>query len=309
MIETISVVIPTYNRASFICRAVESVFYQTFRNFEVIVVDDGSTDNTSQVLEKFKRLPNFQYLYQVNRGRSVARNEGSRITTGDWIMYLDSDDYLEKNALQILYNLAKEARDSVIVYANFLFFVSGGPAYSHRRPFTGKVLNTNLLFELLEAKFCLTKTGTYLIQKELTHYTGGFYTAFEPSEDLEYAIRMLPEAKVSYVNDIVLYVERHAENTGNKEMQLAIVRICKHYLAKTDEWKQILSPKEVKRASFALKLRIANMSYEMNDHRRSFVYYFSLVRSKPVMLFDKFIFKQLFASMIPWKLKKVIKKI
>lgn len=309
MIETISVVIPAYNRASFICRAVESVFCQTFRNFEVIVVDDGSTDNTSQVLEKFKKFPNFKYLYQVNRGRSIARNEGAKITTGNWIMYLDSDDYLEKNGLQILYNLAKEAKDSVIVYGNFLYFRNNGPAYRHRGLLPGKALNRNLFLEMLEGKLWLTQTGTYLIQKEFAHYAGRFCTAFEPGEDLEYSIRILRGAKVSYVNDVVLYVERHAENTGEKEMQQAIIKICKHYLAKKDEWKQKLSPKEVKRATCALKLRIANTSYELNNHRQSFVYYLRLVKSKPAMLFDRFIFKQLFASMIPWKLKKIIKRI
>jgi glycosyltransferase involved in cell wall biosynthesis len=308
MVETISVIIPTYNRAAFICRAVESVLDQTFRDFEVIVVDDGSTDNTRQLLEKYRSLPNFQYLYQVNKGRSIARNEGVSHSRGNWIMFLDSDDYLDKNALLTLYNLAKEAKDSVMLYGNFLFFRDNKPAYGHSRMFAGKILNANLFLEMLMSEFWLTKTGSYLIQKEFACTIGGFSEVFEPSEDLEYVIRMFPKAKVSFVSDTVLFVEKHTENTDEMEMQQAIIKICKHYMKRKNEWKQGLSAKEFKKAICALKLRIANGSYELNDHRQSFVYYFGLVKTKPSMLFDRFILKQLFASMLPGKFKKVIKR-
>lgn len=308
MIEKISVIIPTYNRARFICRAVESVLNQTYRNFEVIVVDDGSKDDTRQLLKKFHELPNFRYLYQVNKGRSIARNEGVKNATGNWIMHLDSDDYLEKNALQKLYDLATEAKDSPIVFATPLFLNGNNETYPFSNQLTGKALNSNLFLDLLENRFCLTKTGTYLLQKNIALGTGGFSTGFEPCEDLDYSIRLLYRVKASYINDVVLYVERHSENTDETEITKTIIKICKHYLSTDNEWKQQLKVKEIRRANCALKLRIANGSYELNKHKESFLFYSSVIRSNPVVIFDKFILKQFFASMIPWKIKKRIRR-
>jgi glycosyltransferase involved in cell wall biosynthesis len=304
MIETISVIIPTYNRAAFICRAVESALCQTYRNVEVIVVDDGSTDGTKQLMEKFSCLPNFRYIFQLNKGRSIARNKGIQNAAGSWIMYLDSDDYLDKYALQTLYNLASEAKDSVIVYANFLFYRNNESTYGHQNQFAGKAINRDLFVEMVEGKFWLTKPGTYIINKKIALDNGGFSSAFEPSEDMEYCIRMLLGKKASYVNNNVLYVERHAENTDETELQQAVIKICKHYLSKKNEWKQELSPGQIKRVVYGLKLRIANVSYELNRSRQSFYYYSRVIKAKPSMIFDRFIFKQLVVCLLPRRIKK-----
>lgn len=85
-----SVIIPTYNRANYVVKAIESVFDQTFNNYEIIVVDDGSSDQTRDRLEPyFKQI---RYFYQTNSGVSAARNSGIREAHGTWIAFLDSDD-------------------------------------------------------------------------------------------------------------------------------------------------------------------------------------------------------------------------
>ncbi len=92
-----SVIIPTFNRAAFITKAVDSVLHQSFKDFEVIVVDDGSTDATGAALEPYQE--NIQYLYQENRGVSAARNAGIHQSNGDWIAFLDSDDEWSRDYL------------------------------------------------------------------------------------------------------------------------------------------------------------------------------------------------------------------
>lgn len=305
----ITVVIPTYNRALFFCKAVESVLDQTFRDFEVIVVDDGSTDNTRELAQKFIACPNFRYIYQPNKGRSIARNEGARNAQGNWIMYLDSDDYLEKDALEKLYHLAEEAKDSDIVYANFVYVSGNRQLPNQGGQFVGKSLNKNLFFDMIDNKFCFTKTGTYLIKKKLDLDIAGFATEFEPSEDFDYAVKSLLRVKVSYISDLVLYVERHDENTEEREIEKSHIKVWKYYLASQNVWDQYLSLKEVNKIKNAFKFRIANLSYELSDHRQAFIYYTRLIKSKPSVLFDRFVFKQLFASLLPVKLKKMVKKI
>src|SRR5215471_9220074 len=86
----VSVVIPTYNRADYIGETIESVLQQTYSNIEIIVIDDGSTDNTAQVVERFESR--VRYVRQENAERGASRNHGLRLAQGEFISFLDSDD-------------------------------------------------------------------------------------------------------------------------------------------------------------------------------------------------------------------------
>ena len=91
---TVSVIIPTYNRAHLVGRAIKSVLNQTYRDFEIIVVDDGSTDNTKDIIKEFqKKDKRIKYIpYEKNKGGSAARNTGIKAAKGEYIAFLDSDD-------------------------------------------------------------------------------------------------------------------------------------------------------------------------------------------------------------------------
>ena len=95
---TFSVIIPVYNGASTTERAIESVLAQSYRAFELIVVDDGSTDDTARVVSRFGRR--VTYLYQSNAGVSAARNNGARRATGEWLAFLDADDWYYPDRLR-----------------------------------------------------------------------------------------------------------------------------------------------------------------------------------------------------------------
>src|SRR5438270_12767689 len=92
-----SVIIPTYNRTSFVTKAVDSVLHQSFKDYEIIVVDDCSTDTTTQALEQYGRI--ITVVYQANSGVSAARNAGIKKANGRWIAFLDSDDEWNENYL------------------------------------------------------------------------------------------------------------------------------------------------------------------------------------------------------------------
>lgn len=100
-----SIIIPTYNRSSIICRNILSLTKQSFQNFEIIVIDDGSTDDTEERVKILqKSIANLSYYYQSNAERSAARNNGIKKAKGEFIICLDSDDYFDNNHLQVLYN-------------------------------------------------------------------------------------------------------------------------------------------------------------------------------------------------------------
>lgn len=96
-----SVIIPAYNQSHFLSKSIKSVLDQTYREFELIVVDDGSTDDTRQVALSFQH-PGIQYLYQENAGLSAARNTGVRHSCGEFLTYLDSDDLFTSKKLELL---------------------------------------------------------------------------------------------------------------------------------------------------------------------------------------------------------------
>ncbi len=103
----ISIIIPVYNVKSYLNKCVESVLTQTYQNLEVILIDDGSTDGSSDICDMFAlQDARVRVLHQVNQGQSVARNIGMDIATGEWIAFLDSDDYVEADMYGALLTLA-----------------------------------------------------------------------------------------------------------------------------------------------------------------------------------------------------------
>lgn len=115
----ISLIMPIYNVEKYLKRALESVQTQTFKNFELIIVNDGSTDGSKTIAESFcKKNKNFFLINQENQGPSVARNTGLKVCKGNYIGFMDSDDYLEPEFLELLYNAATE-NDADIACCNF----------------------------------------------------------------------------------------------------------------------------------------------------------------------------------------------
>lgn len=103
-----SIIIPTYNREKIIQKTIESVIIQSYDDWEILVIDDGSKDNTKKVVEQcMQRDKRIKYIYQNNAERSVARNNGIKHALGDWICFLDSDDAFKKNHLETIHERIK----------------------------------------------------------------------------------------------------------------------------------------------------------------------------------------------------------
>lgn len=104
----LSIIIPVYNVENHICKCVESCLNQTYQDYEVICVDDGSTDKSKKYLDLFQDNPKVQIIHKKNGGVSSARNVGLSLATGDWIWFVDSDDTIEPDCIKRMYGLIQE---------------------------------------------------------------------------------------------------------------------------------------------------------------------------------------------------------
>ena len=115
--EMISVVVPAYNASATLQRCIESVEAQSYSNLEILIIDDGSTDGTRELaVELSEADKRIVVISQANAGRSAARNRGIEAAIGDWVIFLDSDDYLFPNALE---NLFPTAADVDVIWSGY----------------------------------------------------------------------------------------------------------------------------------------------------------------------------------------------
>lgn len=122
----ISVIIPVYNVENYLRECVDSVLNQTYQNFEIILVDDGSTDGSPTICDEYATSDErIRVIHQSNGGLSVARNNGLQASSGDYVYFLDSDDWIEPSSLEVLLECAKERRAQVVFF-DALSFEDGG---------------------------------------------------------------------------------------------------------------------------------------------------------------------------------------
>ncbi|MET4083631.1 glycosyltransferase involved in cell wall biosynthesis [Pedobacter sp. UYP30] len=125
----ISIIVPCYNQAIFLEETLKMVLCQSYSNWECIMVNDGSTDDTERIAKQFTEKDNrFIYLFQSNKGLSNARNTGILNAKGEFIQLLDSDDLLEKNKLEATLNLYHQKKDpNIVYYSSMRYFEDGFP--------------------------------------------------------------------------------------------------------------------------------------------------------------------------------------
>ncbi len=142
----ISVIVPVYNTAAYLEECLNSLCAQTFRDFELICVDDGSTDKSSQILEKFaKKYPFIRVLTQTNQGQGAARNAGKKAARGAWISFVDSDDWVEPNFLEHLHDIALKY-DVDIVQCQLIKYIGKVSAASRIQVVLEPLLNAKVSF-------------------------------------------------------------------------------------------------------------------------------------------------------------------
>lgn len=206
----VSVIIPTFNRAQTLTTAIQSVLHQSFQDFELIIVDDGSTDDTTRVLQPYES--SIIYYFQQNGGVSSARNAGIELATGEFIAFLDSDDLWLNKKLE--HQIAFFERDSqaVACYTDEIWIRNGvrvNPQKKHRK-YHGWIFQHSL-------PLCIVSPSSICLSRSIISDAGQFDVTLPACEDYDFWLRLSIRYPVHFI-PVPLIIKRggHADQLSRR---------------------------------------------------------------------------------------------
>jgi glycosyltransferase involved in cell wall biosynthesis len=251
----VSVVIPTYNYGRFIPDAVERVLAQTYQDFEIIVVDDGSTDDTQKRLEPY--MDRIRFIQQQNQGCSTARNTGIQAATGEWIAFMDADDLWHPRKLEIqMAYLARHPGVGLLATDSLMNVSADWPAVSS----ASDPPSTDISLEdiVIRSRFA---PSTVVVRKECFDKVGMFDTELGSVEDRDMWIRIACHYSVAQVHAPLIWYRIH--NGSMSFVAERMVRFERQVLAKAFSQQPSLRRKwATRQKAYSYFARSAAYTYE-----------------------------------------------
>ena len=212
----VTVYITNYNYAKYISQSIESVLGQTMNNFELLIIDDGSTDNSKEIIESYASHPLINIIFQQNKGLNVTNNIAMRAASGKYIMRLDADDYLEQSALEQMSNVLEANPLLGLVFPDYYYVNEAGErtGEERRHNFDAEVS----LYDQPAHGACTMIRLDYL--KEL----GGYNESFTCQDGYDLWIKFVTHYKVTNINKPLFSYRRHSSNLTNNESKILATR-------------------------------------------------------------------------------------
>ncbi len=214
MLPVVSVVIPTYKHAEYVLATLESVFAQTFTSYEVIVVNDGSPDDTAAKLRPLADAGRIRYFEQPNAGQSAARNRGLAEARGEFVAFLDDDDLWPPEKLSWQVAALREDQRAGVVYGQK--FELGGD----EQPSPGDDAPVGDVFARFAVAGWIQSPGQTLIRREVLSGSGGFDPAIWGTDDWDLWLRLARKTRFCYRPLPALYYRRHATNASKNFVRM-----------------------------------------------------------------------------------------
>lgn len=215
----VSIIIPAYNRAEFLQKAIQSILDQTYTDYELIIIDDGSTDETQQVLEPFGGKT--RIFFQKNQGVSAARNFGIRQADGLYISFLDSDDQWTRKKLQLQMELLERNPDVKVCYTDEIWIRNGVRVNRKKRhqKYSGWFLDKML-------PLCLISPSSVLIHREIFDAVGIFDETLEVCEDYDLWLRINVRYPITFIpQPLIIKFGGHEDQLSRKHWGIDRFRV------------------------------------------------------------------------------------
>ncbi len=238
----ISVIIPAYNAEKTITETIESVLNQTFSDFEIVAIDDGSTDATLETMENVHD-PRIRLFSQVNSGAQQTRNRGLANAVGDYVAFLDADDLWTADKLEAQLNTLQASADAAVAYSWTDFIDGSGQVLRHGRRIT---VNGNALEKMLVSNF-LESGSNPLIRRQALLDVGGFDESLSAAQDWDLYLRLA--AKYPFVtvprSQILYRISSHSISANVARMEKTCLKIIETAFSQAPEPLQPLKKKSL----------------------------------------------------------------
>lgn len=302
----VSVIIPTYNRAHLVKDAVESVLNQTYQDFELIVIDDGSTDNTREVLAVYK--DKLTYIYQENQGRSAARNHGIKLAQGEYIAFLDSDDVWFPDKLERQVPVLESAPPDVVLVHGYKCIVDQnlqlvpGWELKLRKLYTSAEKREETYENYLHSS--CNFTSSILVRKTAIIEIGCYDILIRTLEDLDLYLRLLLKGyNFAFISEPALIKYRcHENNTHLRNSNYGYVQVYEKHLT---ECLKLGDSIKITNAKKLLYQGLAKAHYRLGNYHQSRDYWQKAFISNWETAFSISFWKQYFGSFIRQKVLNV----
>ena len=319
---SVSIIIPVYNAEKFLKKCLNSIISQTFKNYEIIIVDDGSTDKSLLICNEFKfqnKNVKIKVLKQVNSGPSKARNMGIKNAVGDFIFFVDADDYLEKNVLK---NLVNNVEKETLIKVNYKIICNN--KIFKTKIYNGYISKKNFIEKMILNNYPGSVCGCLFERKliENLNFSENIYFM----EDTLFLINYLEKIKkIKFVDGIYYYClgNQNSITTSNKKIIENIDSFCKaldcisdgldyKYPNQINTKKVILIEKELAKIdNFAVLKKvmndkkienILNKINKRNIYNKIYLFlYYAYKRKKIVIIFIYIKLRKLLKTLKNWR--------
>ncbi|MBW2646296.1 MAG: glycosyltransferase [Deltaproteobacteria bacterium] len=274
----VSIIIPVYNGERYIAQAIESALTQTYRKFEIIVVNDGSTDNSYEKIKPF--LPSVKYIFQENQGVAAARNTAIKNSSGEFIAFLDQDDLWlpEKLELQVDYLLHNP--DVGLVHSNMSYINEEGKSIQREFDFPSRIAGRCFGELFIKNKIAIL---TVLLRRDCLDKVGLFNVQFSGVDDYDLLLRVSRYYPVWHINQSLAGYRLHGSNTSRDWLGITLtrLRIIESLLETYPQIRSELGKKTVSDRLFQLYCEVARQHSHQNKHKAAIEYWKKAISVHP----------------------------
>lgn len=246
----ISIIIPAYNVEEFIEECFQSILSQTIKDFEVIIVDDGSSDGTLEIVKSYcANDPRFQYLSQENSGQSAARNKGLDVARGEYVVFVDSDDWLtDEHCLEKLLN-AIETTGADFVQAS-MEFTDLKDSHKYLIHNSSPIEGDQILEDMLSVNNLSTSPCAKIYSTDFFNQNNLRFIEGQVNEDTAFSICMAAQARrVAFIEDVVYTIRERPESTSRAKSYVrmlktmhTVMNITRSYLQDNGKMSERIAP-------------------------------------------------------------------
>jgi glycosyltransferase involved in cell wall biosynthesis len=212
----ITVYITNYNYGKYIRQAIESVLHQTLQSFELVIIDDGSTDDSKIIIEEYRNHSNIKIIFQQNHGLNVTNNIALRVSNGKYIIRLDADDYFHPKALELLSAAMEKDPELGLIFPDYYLIDAEG---SVTEEFRRHDFDSEVSLPDQAAHGACT-----MIRTEFLKNLGGYNESFSCQDGYEIWIKFIAHHKISNINQPLFYYRKHGNNLTRDETKILSTR-------------------------------------------------------------------------------------